>query len=41
MWRPWNMDSQEEQQWDNSTSEGIPVLGSDRDDSIIFVAKKP
>ena len=35
------MDSQEEQQWDKSTSEGIPVLASDSDDSIVFVAKKP
>ena len=35
------MESEEEQQWDNSTSEGIPVLASDSDDSIIFIAKKP
>ena len=37
------MDSQEEQQWDNSNdaSEGIPVLASDSDESVIFVAKKP
>ena len=41
MWRPWDMDSQEEQQWDNSTSERIPVLASDSDDNIVFVAKKP
>ena len=33
--------SQEEKQWDNSASEGIPLLASDSDDSIIFVAKKP
>ena len=43
MWRPWDMDSQEEQQWDNSNdaSEGIPVLASDSNESVIFVAKKP
>ena len=35
------MESEEEQQWDNSTSEGIPVLASDSDDSVIFIAKKP
>ena len=36
------MDSQEEQQWDNSNdaSEGISVLASDSEDSVIFVAKK-
>ena len=41
MWRPWDTDSEEEQQWDKSASEGIPVLASDSDDSIIFIAKKP
>ena len=43
MWRPWDTDSQEEQQWDNKndTSEGIRVLASDSDDSVIFVGKKP
>ena len=41
MWRPCDMESEEEQQWDNSTSEGIPVLSSDSDDSIIFIAEKP
>ena len=37
------MGVQEEQQWDNSndTSERIPVLASDSDESVIFVAKKP
>ena len=35
------MESEEEQQWDKSASEGIPVLASDSDDSVIFVAKKP
>ena len=42
MWRLWVIDSQEEQQWDNSNdaSEGIPVLASDSDDSVIFVAEK-
>ena len=39
MWRP--LASQKRnQQWDKSVSEGIPVLASDSDDSIIFVAKK-
>ena len=41
MWRLWDTESEEEQQWDKSASEGIPVLASDSDDSIIFVAKKP
>ena len=41
MWRPWDTESEEEQQWDKSASEGIPVLASDSDDSIIFVAEKP
>ena len=41
MWRLWDTESEEEQQWDNSASEGIPVLASDSDDSIIFIAKKP
>ena len=41
MWKLWDMESEDEQQWDKSTSEGIPVLASDSDDSIIFVAKKP
>ena len=40
MWRQWDMESEEEQQWDKSASEGIPVLASDSDDSIIFVAEK-
>ena len=35
------MESDEEQQWDNSASEGIPVLVSDSDDRLIFIAKKP
>ena len=35
------MESEEEQQWDKSASKGIPVLASDSDDSIIFIAKKP
>ena len=41
MWRLWDTESEEEQQWDKSASKGIPVLVSDSDDSIIFVAKKP
>ena len=41
MWRPWDTESEEEQQWDKSVSEGIPVLVSDSDDSIIFIAEKP
>ena len=35
------MESEVEQQWDKSASEGFPVLASDSDDSIIFIAKKP
>ena len=41
MWRPWDAESEEEQQWDKSASKGIPVLASNSDDSIIFIAKKP
>ena len=41
MWRPWDTESEEEQQWDKSVSVGIPVLVSNSDDSIIFVAEKP
>ena len=41
MLRPWDAESEEEQQWDKIASEGIPVLASNSDDSIIFVAKKP
>ena len=40
MWRLWDTES-EEQQLDKSASEGIPVLASNSDDSIIFVAKNP
>ena len=37
------MDSQEEQQWDNNNeaSDGIPVLASDSDESVIFVVERP
>ena len=41
MWRPWDTESEEEQQWDKSENEGIPVLASNSDDSVIFFAKKP
>ena len=41
MWRLWDTESEEEQQWDKSESEGIPVLVSNSDDSLIFVAEKP
>ena len=41
MWRPWDTESEEEQQWDKSAREGIPVLASDSDDSKLFIAKKP
>ena len=41
MWRPWDTESEEEQQWNKNASEGIPVLASDSDDSIIFIATKP
>ena len=36
------MDSQEEQQWDNNNEaiDGIPVLASDSDISVIFVAER-
>ena len=43
MWRLWDIDSWEEQQWDNNNdaSEGIPVLASDSNESVMFVAEKP
>ena len=43
MWRLWDTDSQEEQQWDsyNEASDGIPMLASDSDESVIFVAERP
>ena len=41
MLRPWDTESEEEQQLDKSASEGIPVLASDSYDSIIFVAENP
>ena len=43
MWRLWDMDTQEEQQWDNNNeaSEGSPVLASDSDESVIFIVEKP
>ena len=43
MWRPWNMDSQEEQ-WGNSyneASDGVPMLASDSDESVTFVVQRP
>ena len=41
MWRPWDTETEEEQQLDKSASEEIAVLASDSDDSIVFVAKHP
>ena len=43
MWRPWDMDSQGEQPWDNNNeaSDGIPVLAHNSDESVIFVAERP
>ena len=41
MWRLWDTESEEEQQWDKSASKGIPVSASHNDDSVIFIAKKP
>ena len=37
------MDIQEEQPWDNNNeaSDGIHVLASDSDESVIFVAERP
>ena len=37
------MGLQEEQQWDsnNETSDGIPMLESDSDESVICVAERP
>ena len=41
MWRLWDTETEEEQHLDKSASEGIAVLASDSDDSIVFVAKHP
>ena len=41
MWRLWDTESEEEQQLDKSAREGIAVLASDSDDSVIFVAENP
>ena len=41
MWRLWDIETEEEQQLDKSASEGIAVLASDSDDSVIFVAEHP
>ena len=41
MWRLWDTESEEKQQWNKSTCQAIPVLASDSDDSIIFMAKMP
>ena len=41
MWRPWDTETEEEQHLDKSMSEGIAVLASDSDDSIVFVAEHP
>ena len=39
MWRPWDTETEEEQQLDKSASEGVAVLVSDSDDSVIFVSE--
>ena len=43
MWRLWDTDSQEEQQWDNNNeaSDPIPVLASDNNESVIYVVEMP
>ena len=41
MWRRWDTETEEEQQLDKSASEGIAVLVSDSDDSVVFVAEHP
>ena len=41
MWRPWDTETEEEQQLDKSASEGIAVLASNSDDSVVFVAEHP
>ena len=41
MWRLWDIETEEEQQLDKSASEGIAVLASDSDDSVIFVTQHP
>ena len=44
MWRLSDTDSQQgQEQWysDNESSDGIPVLASDSEESVIFTAEKP
>ena len=42
MWRLWDVDSQEEQGHSyNKASDGIPILASDSDESVIFFAEWP
>ena len=43
MWRLCDMDSLKEQPWDNNNeaSDGIPVLASDSDESVIFIVERP
>ena len=43
MWRPWDTESQEEQCWEsnNEASDGILMLASDSDESVIFVVERP
>ena len=44
MWRLWDTDSQQVQEHedsDNNSSDGIPALASDSEESVIFIAEKP
>ena len=41
MWRLWDTETEEEQQLDKSASDGIAVLASNSDDSVIFVTEHP
>ena len=41
MWRPWDTETEEEEQLDKSASEGIAVLVSNSHDSVIFVTEHP
>ena len=44
MWRPWDTDSkqvQEHQYHENESSDEIPMLAGDSEDSVIFIVEKP
>ena len=44
MWRPWDSDSQQVQDYqysNNESSDGLPVIASDNEETVIFIADRP